>query len=325
MLKDYRVNLRPMEYQEFLDYAMAQANHFWTADQIEVKSDLMQYHTEFTDAERHGITTVLKLFTTYEIHVASYWIDVVYRYFPQHEVRFMATTFSGIETQHGLFYDKFGNATGQATKEFYLSFMEDPDMKRRMEFIQQQLDIAHSGKDEDLALSLATFSFIEGVVLYSSFAFLMSFQNAPKDKLKNTSTGLAYSVRDENLHAEADSRLFTRFTTEYKVDREALEPKIIKIAKECYKVEEKIIDNIFSIGKIEGITDTQLKNFVKSRINKKLKDIGIEPIYEITYNPIAAWFYKRIGQIEMTDFFDRGSTFYTAKWNFGKIYGWKHG
>jgi ribonucleotide reductase beta subunit family protein with ferritin-like domain len=198
-------------------------------------------------------------------------------------------------------------------------------MKRRMEFIEQQLNLAHSGKDEDLALSLATFSFIEGVVLYSSFAFLMSFQNAPKDKLKNTSTGLAYSVRDENLHAEAGSRLYTRFTSEYGVDKKALEAKVIKVAKECYKVEEKIIDNIFSVGKIEGITDVQLKNFVKSRVNKKLKDIGIDPIYEVTYNPIASWFYKRINQIEMADFFDRGSTGYTRNWNFGKVNGWTRG
>lgn len=311
-----------MSYQKALDFTKAQADHHWTADQIEVDSDLMQYNTEFTEGEKHGITTVSKLFTLYEIHVGNFWIDVVYKYFPQHEVRFMATTYAAMEAQHGLFYDKVNNGLGFSNKEFYLSFMDDPDMKKRMEFIESQLAIASSGKDEDIALSLATFSFIEGVVLYSSFAFLMSFQHAPKDKLKNTFTGLSYSVRDEALHADADSWLFNTFTEEYKIDLENLKPKILKIARECLKVEEKIIDNIFSKGKIDGITDVQLTNFVKSRINKKLKDIGIEPIYEITYNPIASWFYKKINQIEMTDFFDRNPTAYTNNWNFGKVKGW---
>lgn len=322
MLKDYRINFRPMVYEKALEFSKAQADHHWTADQIEVDGDLMQYHTEFTDSEKHGINTVLKLFTLYEIHVGNYWIDVVYKYFPQHEIRMMATTFAAMENQHALFYDKVNDRLGLSTKEFYLSFMEDPDMKKRMEFIEKILGSASSGKNRDIALSLATFSMIEGVVLYSSFAFLMSFQCAPKDKLKNTFTGLSYSVRDEALHADADSWLFNTFIKEYKIDLDTLKPRIIEIAEEAYKVEEKIVDNIFSAGKIEGITDTQLKNFVKSRVNKKLKDIGIDPIYEVSYNPVASWFYKKINQIELTDFFDRSPTAYTSNWNFGKVKQW---
>lgn len=322
MLKDRRLNFRPFEYDEAYKYAKAQNDHHWTHGQIEVDSDLMQYNTEFTDSEKHGINTVLKLFTTYEVHVANYWVDVVYRYFPVPEVRMMAQSFAAMEAEHALFYDKLNNALDLSTKDFYLSFMDDPAMKRRMEFIEEQLDMAKTGKDEDIALSLATFSFIEGVVLYSSFAFLMSFQNPPKNKLKNVFTGLSYSVRDEALHAEADSWLFNKFCEEYGISKQSLKKQIVKVAKECYKLEEKIIDNIFAKGRIEGITDTQLKNFVQSRINKKLKDIGIDPIYEVTYNPIARWFYKRINQIEMTDFFDRNPTSYNNNWNFNKIKEW---
>ena len=322
MLKKERPNFRPFEYEEAYKYAKAQNDHHWTHGQIEVDSDLMQYNTEFTEAEKHGINTVLKLFTTYEVHVANYWVDVVYKYFPKPEVRMMAQAFAAMEAEHALFYDKLNDALNLSNKEFYLSFMEDPSMKKRMEFIEDRLSIAKSGKNSDIALSLATFSFIEGVVLYSSFAFLMSFQNPPKNKLKNVFTGLSYSVRDEALHADADSWLFNTFVEEYKIDRKELKKEIIKVARESMKVEEKIIDNIFAQGKIEGITDTQLKNFVKSRINKKLKDIGYDPIYEVTYNPVAKWFYKRINQIEMTDFFDRNPTSYTNNWNFNKIQGW---
>lgn len=322
MLKDVRVNFRPFEYDKAYEFSSSQNDHHWTHNQIEVDSDLMQYNTEFTDAEKHGINTVLKLFTTYEISVGDYWTDVVYRHFPKHEVRMMAQVFSGMEVEHALFYDKLNTALGLSNADFYLSFLQEPEMKKRMDFIGKQLVRGKESDDKSIAISLATFSFIEGVVLYSSFAFLMSFQNPPKNKLKNIFTGLSYSVRDEALHSSADSWLYNTFVEEYELNKESLEKKIIKIAEECYLAEEKIIDNIFAKGKIEGITDTQLKNFVKSRVNKKLRDINIPPIYEVNYNPVGKWFYKKINQVEMTDFFDRNPTSYNNNWNFSKIRKW---
>lgn len=325
-LLDKRVNFRPFEYESAYKFTKSQNDHHWTHSQIEVDSDLVQYNTEFSEAEKHGINTVLKLFTTYEVHVANYWLDVVYKNFPVPEIRMMAQTFAAIEAEHALFYDKLNDVLGLSTKDFYLSFMENKAMKERVDFIDEMLSV--SRKKElfytDLATSLAAFSFVEGVLLYSSFAFLMSFQRPPKNKLKNIFTGLSYSVRDEALHADADSWLFNEFLKEYedKIDKGKLDKNINEIIKSCEKVEDEIIDNIFSKGKIEGITDHQLKNFVRSRLNKKLNDIGYESIYKIDYNPISRWFYKSIGAVEMTDFFDRNPTSYNNNWNFDKIRSW---
>ena len=325
-----RPNFRPFEYPEAFQFAKAQNDHHWTHSQIEVDSDLMQYNTEFTEAEKHGINTVLKLFTTYEVHVADYWIDVVYKWFPKPEIRQMAQVFAAMEAEHALFYDKLNNSLGLSTEDFYLSFMDNPAMKERMEFIDDMVDKVSAPIDaskgesfeKNMALSLAAFSFVEGVILYSSFAFLMSFQRPPKNKLKNVFTGLSYSVRDEALHADADSWLFRTFIRENNVAIDSIKDEIISVAKYSYEAEERIIDEIFAKGKIEGITDLQLKNFVKSRINKKLKDIGIDPIYEVSYNPISSWFYKLINAVEMTDFFDRSPTSYNNNWNFHKIKSW---
>ena len=321
-IKKYRESFRPFEYETAFTFAKAQADHHWTHSQIEVDSDLTQYNTEFTESEKHGVNTVLKLFTTYETHVANYWIDVVYKHFPKHEIRMMAQTFAAIEAEHALFYDKLNNALGLNTEEFYLSFLKDKAMSDRMEFISKELDKGIRGNDRELALSLATFSFIEGVVLYSSFAFLMSFQRPPKNKLKNVFTGLAYSTRDEGLHSDADSWLFNTFIKESSIDIKSLEVDIKNTVTKCVEVEDIIIDEVFSKGIIEGITAHQLKNFVRSRANKKLQDINIEPLYKIDYNPIAKWFYKSINAIEFTDFFDRNPTGYTNNWNFDKIDKW---
>lgn len=322
MLTDQRENFRPFDYEWAAVFTKMQADHPWTADQIGVESDVTQYKTSFTASEQHGTQTTSKLFTIYETKVANFWIDVIYHNFPQPEIRIMACEFAAQEGQHGLFYDKVNTALGFGTKEFYLSFLEEPEMVERMKFIEDSLAMGRSGIPKGLAESIATFTFIEGVVLYSSFAFLLSFQRPPKNKFKATSTGLAYSVRDENIHAEAGSRLFNEYIKEQNIDLVILEPKIIQIAQKAFEHEEAIINNIFAKGPIEGITAHQMKEFVKSRVNIKLKDIGIKPIYEVTYNPIANWFYKMINNVEMTDFFDRSPTAYTHDWDFESLKGW---
>lgn len=649
MLKDSRVNFRPFEYEKAFEFTKAQNSHHWTHSEIDVDSDLTQYHTEFTDAEKHGINTVLKLFTRYEIRVGNYWTDVVYNRFPKPEIQMMAQVLGAMEVEHALFYDKLNESLGLNDKEFHLSFLEDKSMKKRDKFIGKMLQKGREGTDEELAIALATFTFVEGVILYSSFAFLLSFQQQSKGKLKNVAgTGLAYSVRDECLvegtevltpngwtdlskittndkvaqynihtkdisfvkpsrvvenyieeevinfqsqklpinqtvtknhrmvlsnkksglsrfelaqdvnkssynyypisgkktggrnelsnlerfyimtqadgyvsdrytgelcgtrpvnftfskyrkierflkicddnffevvelkpvegsgntkskrnftvnipvdcfvdmksfdwvnleevsgdwceefinelshwdghipsgensgdyiyysstvlfnvekvqaiaslcskqavlktqkdgrsdnyndiyrlyihdrsekkggsvkktvgnykgyvrcvtvpngaflvrykgvvsvtgnclHADAGSWLFNTFVSEYKLDRAKLQKSIEKIAKESYEIEKEIIDNIFSKGSIEGITERQLKNFVKSRINKKMKDIGMDQFQKITYNPISKWFYKVVNSIEFSDFFNQNSSSYSNHWNFGKINKW---
>lgn len=323
MLKDERINFRPFEYEKAYEFTKAQNNHHWTHSEIDVDSDLTQYHTEFTEAEKHGINTVLKLFTRYELHVGNYWTDVIYHRFPKPEVQMMAQVLGAMEVEHALFYDKLNEAIGLNTKEFHLSFLDDPSMKARDKFIGKMLKNGIEGSDEDLAVALATFTFVEGVILYSSFAFLLSFQQQAQGKLKNVAgTGLAYSVRDEALHADAGSWLFNTFVEEYNIDRNKIQKRIEKIAKESYELEKQIIENIFSKGAIEGITERQLKNFVKSRINKKLKDIKMEQFEKVTYNPISKWFYKAINAVEFSDFFNQNSTSYSNHWNFGKIKEW---
>ncbi|WP_228927771.1 ribonucleotide-diphosphate reductase subunit beta, partial [Streptomyces sp. DH7] len=94
---------------------------------------------------------------------------------------------------------------GLSTKEFYLSFLQEPNLKARMDILKKYLK---PKTREDLLLSLAVYTAIEGVVLYSSFAFLMSFQSTGMNKLSNVVTGLRYSTRDEFIHAEGTSWLF---------------------------------------------------------------------------------------------------------------------
>ena len=51
------------DYPEALAFADKQNGVFWTFDEIDLEKDVHSILTDFTPAERHGVTTALKLFT----------------------------------------------------------------------------------------------------------------------------------------------------------------------------------------------------------------------------------------------------------------------
>lgn len=275
---------------------------FWTHDEIKVEKDVHDILTNLTEAEKHGVFTVLKLFSLYELYAGrDYWTGKVMETYPRPEIQRMATTFGMFELAvHQPFYDKINQSLGLSTDEFYNSYVDDPVLKSRMDFIKQY---------ENTEYFLPMFSMLEGAVLYSSFAFLKHFQSQGKNKITNIVRGINFSVRDENLHSEAGAWL-------YRESRQHVDVNIIiSIAHQLFEHESAIIGKIFEKGKIPGITAHQLEEFVKSRINICLKNLGFEKLYEVKYNPIAEWFYEGINGFTYNDFFQGQGNSYRRGWS----------
>lgn len=87
--------------------------------------------------------------------------------------------------------------------------------------------------------------------------------------------------------------------------------QVYVIAAAVREHEHLIVDKIFERGAIEGITATQMKNFVDSRVDLVLKNLGYKPVYNPSHNPIAEWFYKSINDYAMNDFFTGTGREYT--------------
>lgn len=299
-----------VDYPQAVEYRNKQAAIFWPPEEVKVGKDKQDILVNMTPAERHGVITTLKLFTKYELIIGEeFWLTKVMEAFPRPEIQSMASLFGAMELSvHAPFYAKLNEELNLATDEFYNSYLEDPVLSDRIEF----LDTILSSKD--LAYSLAAFSFIEGAVLYSSFAFLKHFQTNGKNKLLNVVSGINFSARDEALHSEATGWLFQQYTKEAGITHEDYEEKIKEIAEVVYGHEKAIIQKIFSQGDIEGITETQLDLFVKSRINICLRNLGYKNLYEVTYNPIAEYFYKSVNGYSMNDFFVSVGNQYERSW-----------
>lgn len=298
--------------------AITQNGVFWPAEEIVVEKDVHDFKVAMTPAEQHATTIALKLFTLYEIKVGvDYWIGRVMKSFPNRDIMRMANSFAFFEVNvHAPFYNQLNEVLHLNTDDFYLSYKKDEVLKSRMEHIAQLV------KSPDDLISVAAFSMIEGAVLYSSFAFLKHFQSNGKNKLVNTIRGINFSVRDENLHCIGGASIFQQLKEERLaaglIDDEYLknlEAEIIKAAQDIEQHEALIIDEMFSNGPIEGITDVQMKRFQQSRIDLCLSQLGIAPIYNVSYNPIKDWFYENINSYQMNDFFVGVGNQYNRDWD----------
>ncbi len=302
------------EYPEFADVADTQMDIFWPWTEIDVSKDKQDLLTEMSESEYHGVITALKLFTKYELFVGNeYWLTRVMKKFPRPEIQRMATAFGHVElNSHAPFYNEINKELGLDTEEFYNSYLEDPILKERMDFIDSLV-----ASDDDV-LSLAGFSMIEGAVLYSSFAYLKHFQSNGKNKIINVCRGINMSVTDENLHSVGGAALCNILVEESEYTEEQMEDfkeKVYKLAEQIKEHEFRISEMLFEKGNPEGITLTQMHHFIESRINVCLSQLNLPRLYKVTYNPIADWFYKGINNYQLNDFFTGVGREYQRNWN----------
>lgn len=305
-------------YPDAVAFAEAQAAIAWPPLEIPVESDMQEFLTLSSESDKHAITTILKLFTKYELVAGNeYWGNRIAKKYPRVCIQRMANAFANAElNMHAPFYNELNKVLNLDTEEFYNSYLEDETLKSRMDHIGQIV----SSKDD--LLSVGAFSMVEGAVLYSAFAFLKHYRTGGKNQFKNLISGINFSVRDENLHAEGGAWLFKQHLKELKEaggftkkQEVSLIEELHVMAKTIYEHECKIIDMIFERGNIPGITSKQLQHFVQSRLNMCLDNLGVPRVFKVTYNPIADWFYDNINSVKLHDFFDTTGNEYHRNWN----------
>jgi ribonucleotide reductase beta subunit family protein with ferritin-like domain len=309
-------------YPEFREMAEAQLKVLWFSDEIKLEKDIQDILVNMTEAEKHGVTTILRLFTIYERFAGvEFWAGKMMKRYPRPEIQAMAATFSAFELAvHQPFYSKINELLNLNTDEFYLSYADDPMLKEKIDFIDTLVagKVGSESKEMDELISTGAFTFVEGGVLYASFAFLKHFQSQGKNLVLNLVRGINFSAVDENLHSVGAAACFQVHKEEMKLSttqEDYVQNKLKEVAMTIFEHECRIIDMIFEKGPIEGITDVQLKHFVESRINQCLKNLGYTNLFKVPYNPIGEWFYKGLNNYQFVDFFTGQGREYQRNWN----------
>ena len=305
---------KPFEYQQAFDFFKDQHRSHWLADEVPLASDLNDWKLKLNESEKNLIGNILKSFTQTEVHVNDYWSTKVSTWFPKPEVQAMARVFADFESIHAEAYARLNEELGL---DDFQAFMEDEVSKAK---IDRLIEVPGESLEER-ALSLAIFSaFTEGVNLFSSFAVLMSFQL--RNLMKGTGQIVEWSVRDESLHSKAGCWLFRTLLQEQpELNTDELRSKITEACQLSVQLEFDFIYKAFEMGEVEGLNVDQLKNFIKSRANEKMIELGYTNIYnDIDPNSLKQmeWFGHLTSGKTHQDFFAGRVTNYsksTGDWS----------
>ena len=308
-LFDPRIPYKPFEYPEYYTEGwLKQAQAFWLHTEIPMSGDVKDWNEKLTPEEKNLVGNILLGFAQTECAVSDYWTQNVVKWFPKHEIQQMAMMFGSQETIHAVAYS-YLNETLKL--EDYEAFLHEPATTARFENL-----VTYEGNNPvKIGRSIAIFSaFAEGVSLYSAFAVLYSFQM--RNLLKGIGQQMKWSVRDESLHSKMGCRLFNHMCEQNHTLRQDCKDEIIDAAKTMHNAEMMYISKMFEMGDIENLTEYDLKQFVKKRMNEKFQELGYtKEEFFFNYDKEAAdnldWFYHLTGGHTHTDFFTIRPTDYS--------------
>lgn len=113
------------------------------------------------------------------------------------------------------------------------------------------------------------------------------------------------------LHCTNIIRLFHTFIDENpEIWDDELKAEIRQICQDIVAHEDAFIDLSFEMGPMEGMTAENVKDYIRDVANYRLKQLGLEPIYDVEPNPLP-WLDDLLNANEHTNFFENRSTEYS--------------
>lgn len=301
---DKRVNYKPFEYPEVLQFIDAINKSFWVQSEIDFTADIQDFKSSLTPTEKEVIKRSLLSIAQVEVGVKTFWGDL-YKHFPKPEINGLGATFAECEFRHSEAYSRLLEVLGY--NEEFEKLLDIPVFKQKLELIENSLF-----KNNDIVSKLLFFTIvIENASLFSQFANILSFTRF-KGYMKNTSNIIAWTSIDEQTHANAGIYLLNKIEEEGFITQDVKESMAKDILK-YIQFEAELLDWIYEEGELSFFTKEDMLNFMKYRVDLSLEKIGIAKLFNISdeqYKPMM-WFDEDVFANELDDFFAKRPTAYT--------------
>jgi ribonucleoside-diphosphate reductase beta chain len=106
-------------------------------------------------------------------------------------------------------------------------------------------------------------------------------------------------------------RLFKDFIKEEpQIWNDKLKKEIVDACKTIVEHEDAFIDLAFQMGPLEGLTANEFKQYIRFIGNRRLEQLGLDPIYDVKKNPLT-WLDNMLNGVEHMNFFEGRATEYS--------------
>ena len=308
---------KPFRYPWCYDAWLTQQRIHWLPEEVPLGDDVRDWQKNLTVEEKNLLTHIFRFFTQADVEVNNCYLRHYTTVFKPTEVLMMMTAFAAMETVHIAAYSHLLDTIGMPETE-YSAFMKYKEMKDKYDYMQG-FDVKSK---HNIAMTMAVFSaFTEGLQLFASFAILLNFPRF--NKMKGMGQIVTRSVRDETLHCNSMIRLFRDFIKEEpQIWNDKLKNEIYDACKTIVHHEDAFIDLAFQMGPLNGLTAEEVKQYIRFIGNRRLEQLGLNPIYDVKKNPLT-WLDTMLNGVEHMNFFEGRATEYSkasTKGTWGEVF-----
>lgn len=306
-----RINYKPFEYPEILEFTDAINKSFWVHSEIDFTADIQDFHSHLNPNEQEIVKRSLLAIAQIEVNVKTFWGDL-YLHLPKPEFNGLGSTFAECEFRHSEAYSRLLEVLGYNNE--FEKVIEIPVIAKRIQYLSNALKNSKSDNKKEYLKSLILFTIlIENVSLFSQFAIILSFTRF-KGAMKNVSNIIAWTSIDEQIHANGGIFIINKIREEFPdyFDDQTIK-EINEIVVDSINIEAEILDWIFEFGELDTISKQNLLNFMKFRIDESLQKINLSKLFFISeenYQPMI-WFEEEIFANSLDDFFAKRPVDYT--------------
>lgn len=286
-----RFVLFPIKHHDIWQfYKKAQASS-WTAEEVDLYSDLTDWENKLNNDEKHFIKHVLAFFAASDgivnENLAVNFLD---------EVQYSeAKCFYGfqiaIENVHSETYSLLIDTyiKNEAEKDYLFNAIETvPAVKEKAEWALRWI------KEGSFGERLVAFSIVEGIFFSSSFASIFWL------KKRGLMPGLSFSneliSRDEGLHCDFACHLYTKH-----LKNKLLPDLVIGIVKQAVEIEKRFVTEAIPV-KLIGMNGDLMCQYVEFVADRLLTSLGVNTVYN-SQNPFP-WM-EQIAITNKTNFFEK--------------------
>jgi len=308
-----QISRKPNHYPWTEQFIEAMHNGFWTDKEFSFSSDVHQFKTQLTDQEREIIVRTLSAVGQIEVAVKTFWAKLGEN-LPHPSLQDLGYVMANVEVIHNNAYERLLSVL--ELEDIFEENLKLEWIQGRVKYLKKYTHRFYKDSKKQYLYALILFTlFVENVSLFSQF-YVINWFSTFKNVLKDTDQQVKYTRNEENIHALVGIKIINTIREEHPELFDAeLEEKIHAEAHEAWKAEAKIIDWMVNGIDEKGLSASILKEFIKSRINESMAQIGFKAPFEINSDLLqdTLWFDEQLHGNNMTDFFHSRPVEYSKK------------
>lgn len=302
-------SLLPAQDTELFGLLQQAKATFWTEDEIDLSSDLVDWENKMTKDEKHFISHILGFFVQSDqlvnINLGDRFLKDI-ETIPSKYGKYSRCFYNfqlAIEDIHTLMYETLLNefiTDPEEQAKFKNAISTIPVIAKKASWAVKYID----DKGSSFPIRLIAFAILEGIFFSGSFCSI--FWLGERNLMRGLVQSNRFISRDENLHYTFAVTLFKKLKEDTSYDQHASKETIIEMIKEAVEIETQFINESIPCNLI-GMNVELMSQYIRFVADMLLTDIDMEPIYN-AQNPFP--FMRTLGMTDKSNFFEQRETVY---------------